>query len=62
MSEDKKRDDKFVNKEEYYERDYVKSKYDEKYHREIDAEIDKYNYQSHDELYEALSEKGINKK
>lgn len=30
MSENKNRDDRYVNKEEDYERDYIKSQYDKK--------------------------------
>lgn len=62
MQENKNRDDKYINKEEDYEIDYIKSQYDKKYHEKIDAEIDKGNYQSHDELYKSLSKKGIKRK
>lgn len=62
MPENKNRDDRYVNKEEDYERDYIKSQYDKKYHEKIDAEIDKGNYQSHDKLYKLLLKKGIEKK
>lgn len=62
MSENKKRDDEFINKTEKYERDYEKGKYPKKYSDIVEEKIDEGRYQTHSELEEKLKNEGVNKK
>jgi hypothetical protein len=62
MSEDKARDDKFINKDEPYEVNFILGQYDVKDQAEVKKAIEKGKYQSHDEIYNALAQRGIKRK
>ena len=62
MTENKARDDKFINKDQKYEPDFILGQYNLADHPEIIKAIEQGNYQTHDELYKALAAKGIKKK
>jgi len=62
MAENKARDDKFVNKGEPYERDFIKKQYSPTHSDEIDKIIDKQKYVTHDDIYKKLKEKGFRRK
>lgn len=61
MAENKKRDDTFVNKNEQYEIDFIKNQYPEKYGDTIEKLIKAGNYQTHEDIYAILKDKGIRK-
>jgi hypothetical protein len=62
MSENKARDDKYINKRQPYEIDYIINQYPVKDQAAVKKAIEKGDYQSHEELYKKLASKGIKKK
>jgi hypothetical protein len=62
MPENKARDDKFINKREPHEIDFILNQYKAKNQAEVRKAIEKGDYQSHEELYKKLAKKGIMKK
>jgi hypothetical protein len=62
MPGNKARDDKFINKDQKHEIDFILDQYGPKDQSEVKKAIEKGNYQSHDELYKKLARKGIKKK
>lgn len=62
MPDNKSRDDKFIHKNEDYERNYEKGKYPKKYSDIVEEKIDEGRYQTHSELEEKLKNEGVNKK
>jgi hypothetical protein len=62
MSENKARDDKFINKNQPYEIDFILNQYKAKDQAVVKKAIEKGDYQSHEELYKKLAKQGITKK
>jgi hypothetical protein len=62
MSENKARDDEFINKGEPYESEFILNQYAVKDHAAVMKAIEKGNYQTHEELYQKLAGQGIHKK
>jgi hypothetical protein len=62
MSEDKARDDKFINKDEPHEIDFILDQYEVKDHIAVMKAIEAGNYLTHKELYDKLARQEIQKK
>jgi hypothetical protein len=62
MSEDKARDDGFINKGEDHEIDFILAQYAVKDHAAVMKAIEDGDYQPHEDLYDKLAGQGIKRK